>query len=838
MTTSSGSCRTYTLLRPHTKPALYWKDEWISYSALLISSTALAELYPIAAGSRAVIYSENRPEWLMALYAVWRNNGIVVPVDNLATTDELVYILDQTEAETLFCSEKTRPTVMEAITKMPATKTRVVIFDAPDFPTITDDNSKATPLESGHLDDLAAILYTSGTTGAPKGVMLTFGNFLINLESVCNRVPIFNEASRVFALLPAHHILPLVGCFIGPLYAGGSVVMAHTLDPAEMVATIRRHRATIMIGVPRLYALIRKAVMDGLRASVVGRFLYWLSATVNRPAFSRAIMYPAQKKFGGALRQLVSGGAPLDREAARDLTILGFEVLEGYGMTECAPMITFPRPGLTRLGACGNPCLPDSVRIENGEILVRGPHVFPGYWHNPEATAEAIRDGWLHTGDLGYLDKDDYLFITGRKKEIIVLPSGKKVQPTEIEEKLAGLSKDLHDVAVTLHDNRLHALIQPVRGLCDDDPKAQTEHFRWKLLEPYNRQVSSAKKITQLTIVKSDLPKTRLSKLKRHELPALCLNAIDETETATLPAEALGPAYAAFEHFLRTELDCPRVHPNAHWNMDLALDSLALVSILVFVEKTFGIRLPENIFQELPTVLELARYSDAHRIFFHEQAGSWESLLQSPDDQTLELPRSSWAHAFLKTILGLVAKGLFRIQVKGQEHLPSQGPYILAANHQSYLDALFVSMFLDNETLHRTYYYAKQKHVKAGLLTWLADHSNVIVVEVGRDVQTSLRKLALALHQGGNLMIFPEGTRAKNGKIGEFKPAFAKLALELNVPVIPVAISGAWQALRDGVPHPLTQITIEFLPAIAESDRGNENQLTDQVREHIAQHLA
>jgi long-chain acyl-CoA synthetase len=550
-------------------------------------------------------------------------------------------------------------------------------------------------------------------------------------------------------------------------------------------------------------------------------------------------MFPAQKKFGGELRQLVSGGAPLDREVARDLTILGFEVMEGYGMTECAPMITFPRPGRARLGACGNPCLPDSVRIEDGEVLVRGPHVFSGYWRDPEASAEAVPDGWLHTGDLGYLDKDEYLFITGRKKEIIVLANGKKVNPAELEEKLAGLSTDVRDIAVTLRDDLLHALILPRPSLCNDNPAELAEHFRWHLLEPYNRLVSSAKKITQLTIISGELPKTRLGKLRRHQLAALARDSRTEAAPAAVAPETLGPAYSALETFLRGDLECPRVGPDSHWEMDLALDSLALVSVLVFVEKTFGIRLPENIFQECPTVVELARYADANRIFFHEHAGKWEVLLDAAETLPPDLPRSGWIHPFLKTTLGLLARAYFRISVKGLENIPSQGPCILAVNHQSYLDGLLVSMCLDNSMLRRTYYYAKRKHVKSGLLTWLAEHSNVIVVEVGRDVRLSLRKLSQALRQDGNLMIFPEGTRSADGKLGEFKPMFAKLALELNVPVIPVAISGAWKAMRrDGVlPRPLTHVGIEFLPAMPDSARGDEGLLCDSVRDCIARQL-
>ncbi|HOD99927.1 MAG TPA: AMP-binding protein [Kiritimatiellia bacterium] len=829
----------FALLRPLPKPAILWKDTAISYADLLTHSAALASLYFSSPGERVVIFSENRPEWVSALLSIWRNRCVVVPVDAFSPAAELAYILGQTEPVAIFCSAKTTPVVQEALGTLPALNARMVCFDNEDFPAIPSGCVADTPLMAGAEDTLAAILFTSGTTGAPKGVMLTFGNIKVNLESVCDRVPIFTPQTRTFALLPAHHILPLVGCLLAPLYSGGTIILAHSLDPADMVGTMRRHRATLLIGVPRLYALFRKAILDNLFKSPVGRLLYRLSARINRLGVSRVLLYPVQKKFGGRLRQMVSGGAPLDRDVARDMTIMGFQVLEGYGMTECAPMITFPRPSAVRLGSCGQPCLPDSVRIEEGEVLVRGPHVFPGYWRNPAATAEAIQDGWLHTGDLGYLDNENYLFITGRKKEIIVLPNGKKVNPAELEEKLLALSPDIKDVAVTLQDDLLHALIQPVPGFLEGVPSQQAEHFRWQLLQPYNRLAPPAKKITQLTIVTADLPKTRLGKLKRHELPPLATGTFSNGSAPAPKPEDLGPAYEAFDHFLRTELECPRVAPTAHWEMDLALDSLARLSVLVFIEKTFGIKLPETAFQDYPTVLALARHADEQRLFFRQGGGGWDALLKAqPDEKPLELPRSRWIHPFLKNLFGTLLRLLFRVRAEGRQNIPAQGSCILVANHQSYIDGLFVSMFLTNRFLRRTFYYAKRKHVKKGLLTWLARNSNVIVVDVGRDVQISLQMMAQALRSGGNLLIFPEGTRSPDGRLGDFKTTFAALAKEVQVPVIPVAINGAHQALARGtrLPRLGTRVTVRFLPPIS-PENFDTHQLTETTRTAIAQNL-
>ncbi len=274
--------------------------------------------------------------------------------------------------------------------------------------------------------------------------------------------------------------------------------------------------------------------------------------------------------------------------------------------------------------------------------------------------------------------------------------------------------------------------------------------------------------------------------------------------------------------------------------MDLALDSLARLSVLVFIEKTFGVKLPETVFQDYPTVLALSRHADEQRLFFRESAGNWGSLLKTQPAGPLELPQSNGIHPFLKTLFGLLLRMAFRVRAEDRTNLPAQGPCILVANHQSYIDGLFISMFLTNALLHRTYYYAKRKHVRNGLFEWLARNCNVIIVEVGRDVEVSLQKMAQALREGGNLIIFPEGTRSADGQLGDFISTFAAMALELNAPVIPVAISGAYRALPRGkrLPRFFTRVTVRFLPPMPEADRVSENRLAEATRDTIARHLA
>lgn len=832
------------LLTARGKPAIFWMDEVISYEDLLARVHAVAGLYASMPGDRIAIFAQNRPEWIAAAYSVWRNRCVLVPVDAMCPAEEVRYILQKTRPTAVFCSAKTEAVLRDAVAQLPpdAPRPALISMDAPDFPEQVPASGTPAPILVQDADALAAILFTSGTTGMPKGVMLTFGNMLANLTLVCERVPIFNEKTRMFALLPLHHILPLMGCMMASFYAGSSLILAHSLDPTEMVKSMQRHRATILIGVPRLYALLRKAIVENLQRSFVGRLLFRTAKRIHHPAASRILLFPVQKKFGGCLRQMVSGGAALEREVAMDLTTCGFEVLEGFGMTECAPMISFPRPGTVRLGSCGNPALPDCVRIEDGEVLTRGPHVFKGYWEDPAATEEAVVDGWLHTGDLGYLDNDNYLFITGRKKEIIALPNGKKVNPAELEEKLVALDPNIREVAVTMRDGLLHAILVPVPGLEENVPARQAEYFRWKLLDPYNRLVPPAKKITQLTIFEGELPKTRLGKLKRHELAPLAVGTF--AAAGNVPKVAFTDdeqaAYDVFARFLQAQLDCKRVSPDSHWDMDLALDSLARLTLLVFIEKTFGVKWPEGIFMEAPTVADLVRRTAADKKCFNEAAGEWDQLVQvtgtAAAEEELELPRSNWLHPVIQKTAALLLRVCFRVSQEGAETLPMDRPVILAANHQSYIDGLFVSMFLKTKFLRNMFYYAKAKHVKPGALSWLAAHCNVIVVQEGHDVQASIQKLAKALKLGKSVLIFPEGTRSVEGQLGDFRGTFAHLAAELAVPVVPVAIRGAWKALPRGH-HTLrfgTRVEVRFLEPIQGNDPA---QIVEATQAAIAKNV-
>jgi long-chain acyl-CoA synthetase len=340
--------------------------------------------------------------------------------------------------------------------------------------------------------ETAVIIYTSGTTGSPKGVMLSYDNLLVNIEAVTNDVNIYKEEDKVMVLLPLHHIFPLMGTMVIPLSVGGTIVFSPSMASEDIMATLQ-HGITIIIGVPRLYNLIRKGIRDKINKSGIAKLLFKIAEKKNSLTFSRKIFGSVQRKFGGKIKFMVCGGAALDKDVCKDYLTLGFEILEGFGMTECAPMITFTRPGRVLPGSAGEPLKTNEVKVIDGEIVNRGRNVMLGYYNRPEETGAILKDGWLYTGDLGYLE-NNRIFITGRKKEIIVLSNGKNINPEEIENKISSYSEVITEIGVFEKQDMLHAVIYPdyqkAKQLGIDNVE---EMIKWQVIHKYNQSVTPYK---------------------------------------------------------------------------------------------------------------------------------------------------------------------------------------------------------------------------------------------------------------------------------------------------------------------------------------------------------
>ncbi len=813
-------------IKPSEKPALIWKDENISYNEVLKNISSYSTLLSLDNFSKVAILSENRPEWIYAFYAGWKKNACIVPIDFMSSVDDISFILNDCKPEYIFYSETTKENIQIAASKI-SYEPFLINIDEIKPVVINDDFS----FPERDLNDTAIIIYTSGTTGIPKGVMLSFDNLLVNIEAVSRDVEIYKPEDKVLILLPLHHIFPLAGTAIITLSVGATAVFSPSMSSEDLIATLQKHGISIIIGVPRLYNLIRKGIRDKIDKSAVAKLLFKIAQKNNSLSFSRKIFKKVHDRFGGNIKYLVSGGAALDPAVAKDFTTLGFEILEGFGMTETAPMITFTRPDEVYPGSAGRPLETNEVKVIDGEIVNRGRNVMKGYYNRPEATAEIIKNGWLHTGDIGYFDEKNRIFITGRKKEIIILSNGKNINPEEIEIKLASMSDLINEVGVFEKNDMLHAVIYPeYQKAKQKEVDDLEEYLTWNVIDKYNQSVTPYKKVMKFSLLKEPLPRTRLGKLKRFLLPELESHFGEKKKNAVEPDFR---EYQLLKEFIQSNKDV-KVHPTDHLEIDLGLDSLDKVNLIVYLESTFGISLPETELLSFSSIQKLAENIRDTKTKLNFEAVDWSSILKEHLD--IDLPLSWFTHNLIKNAAKIFLRFYFRLKGEGIENIPD-GPFILAPNHQSFIDGLFVAVFLKNKLMKKTYFYAKEKHIKQAWLKFIANKNNVIVMDLS-DLKSSLQKLASVLKKEKNIIIFPEGTRTRDGEIGSFKKTFAILARELNIPVVPVAIDGAFNAMPRGtrIPRPMKKISVKFLKPVYPINETYDS-LKDKVFEMVSNSL-
>jgi len=422
------------------------------------------------AGDKVIILAENGPWWVIADFAALCLGAVTVPIYPTLTPEQVRYIIDDSDASIVLCSSQALWRKIEAIKGSLGKVAHFVCFPADTYPgaiRLADLLERGRALDAADpgafektalgvkADDLASIIYTSGTTGVPKGVMLTHGNFVSNVETLASIVK-FGHPDYVLSFLPLSHVLERMVTFAF-LSRGCSIAYAESVD--TVAENLLEVRPQIMVSVPRLFEKIYAKVLDNVargsglkkkiffwgigtgiessRRALSGRkisvFLRFKRALASKLVYSKVL-----EKTGGRVRFFVSGGAPLSKDIAEFFHAIGLVVLEGYGLTETAPVIAVNTFEAMRFGTVGRPIPGIQVKIaEDGEILVKGPNVMKGYHKKPEETREVFdADGWFHTGDIGRLDEDGYLVITDRKKDLIITAGGKNIAPQPIENTL------------------------------------------------------------------------------------------------------------------------------------------------------------------------------------------------------------------------------------------------------------------------------------------------------------------------------------------------------------------------------------------------------------------
>lgn len=827
------------MIKDFHKTAIICGERNVSYTEMLKYIRQYAQVSNYEERSHVIIFSENREEWIYAFFSVWNKHAIAVPVDASSTDSDLAYIINDCRPAFIWASSKTVATVQQALA--------LAKLDIPIA--LLDLNSVDTNVEVPEKEDTwlegnetAVIIYTSGTTGSPKGVMLSYDNLEANKYGVCEEVKIFSEHRRALILLPVHHILPLQGTVIIPIVQGGGVAIAPSMTGPDIIDTLYRGQVGIFIGVPRLWQTLYMGIMKKINASAVTRTLYNMCYKANSPALSSIVFKSISKMMGGHLEYCVSGGAALDPEIGRGLKTLGFNLLEGYGMTETAPIIAFTRPGDYIPGCCGLPLPSVECKIVNGELCAKGPNVMKGYYNRPEETAAVIdKDGFVHTGDLASIDEKGRVTITGRTKEIIVLSNGKNVQPAEIEYRLEKYDSLVKECAVTEKDDMLLAIIVPQDACAEGKTDAELEEqFKREIIEPYNKTVENYKKVMRLFVYRGALPRTKLDKIQRFKLKDI-LNAQDNATDTPQGDNAKSPVLSSstteleefliLKNYIEQEKKLP-VTPQSHIETDLAFDSLDKVGLQGFIEDTFGMKVNADNMVDFKNIHEMAEHIHAEKTRMEVGDTDWHTILND-DKEQLELPSTSVTYPLTARCCKTYFKLHNHLTVKGKENIPQSGPFILAPNHQSVLDGPLAVAGIPWSLLSDCYFYATEEHVQHPVLRYLAKRNNIILMEKS-NLKTSILKLARVLRQGKIVIIFPEGSRTHTGAVGKYKKMFAILSKELNVPILPARIDGAFESLPRGKRIPNSHpVSITYLPVVNPTKDITYEQLTEQIRSAV-----
>jgi long-chain acyl-CoA synthetase len=802
-----------------------WSYTYAETAARARSFAARLREAGIAKGQHVVIWSENRPEWVMAMWGCLLGGVVLVPIDYRASAEFMWTVARIVDARAILAGDTvpppeawSAPTGGEEHGGRPVWKIATLTAAA---------DAAQPPRVDLSADDVAEVIFTSGATAEPKGVILTHRNILANIVPIEREIAKYRKYARPFHPIRFLNLLPLshmfgqaMATFIPPLL-GGLVLFTRTFTPEEIAAQVRARRVSVLVCVPKMLEVLRDHLLRVLpeTGTPPPPGLHW---TARWWRYRRA-----HRLFGLKFWAMVVGAAPLDPDVEAFWGRLGFLVVQGYGLTETAPIVTLNHPLHAVRGAVGRPIGGVEVRIaEDGEILVRGENVSTGYFHAPEETRTAFRDGWFHTGDIGEFDAQGQLHIKGRKKEMIVTPEGLNVFPEDVERALneqAGVRESAVVGAPVAGGSaeRVQAIVALAPG-ADLDAAVRAANAR---LQDHQR-IRAAVRWTA-----GELPRTEgTRKLKRRELREWLVRGQQEAGATAPASQAAGRARSVttvLERFApgRTILPDTTIQ-------ELGLSSLERVELMMALEEAFQVTIDETRFAAAATVADLealTRPLDVGGPAGRAHAGALEPAPGAPEPVDFpawsrSLPARALRRASLPTWILPLGRIFASLKVEGLEHLDElQGPAIFAANHQSHFDTPVVLMALPPRWRYRTapamakefftpHFHPEGFSRRAVLTNRLNYHLAALFFNAfplpQREAGTrqTLRYIGTLLAEGYSVLIFPEGRRTGEGEINRFQPGVGMIGARLQAPVVPVRLDGldrilhaSWRFPRRGI---------------------------------------
>ncbi len=803
-------------------------------------------------GSRLAILADNHPRWVAAYLGTIASGCAAVPLDTALHADQVTKLLKDSGASAVFCDAKHAAVARPAAAEL---KIGLVLTD-PDrmtTPSAEDHWSANLPAifevgpgnfkpAAANNDDLASLLYTSGTTADPKGVMLTHANFLGEVEAVFNWIDL-GPSDALLGVLPLFHVLAQMANLLLPLVKGSRVVYLETLNTTELLRALTERNITAFAVVPQFYYLIHERIFQEVeKRGTLTKTLFAAMIAFNRTLRKIGInagpvlFKKVHQTLGPNMRYLATGGSRFDPGIMRDFHDLGIDILQALGLTETTAAIFVNSPNDNVIGSCGTAMKGVEGKIVDpqpqeegppvGEVAVRGAVVMKGYWNRPDATAAVMREEWFMTGDLGYFDSTGHLFLTGRKKEVIVLSNGKNVYPEEIETHYLK-SPYIKEISVMGLEgkpgeggDRLHAVVVPNFDVLRQEKIVNSKEAIRFDVEGLSAKIASTKRIGSYEIWQDDLPRTTTRKIKRFEvqkrvkanqsrkggddsdLPAE--KPLTEDEIAWLDQPDVQPGLKIIREGARSIP--PTMRPTLNLELDLGLDSMQRVELLSRLEEELGGNVEESQLAEIYTVRDLlgavlkSAASGAGGTGTRVTFAGWKAILaEEPDNpEVLALTHPNRAMDvfwFLVSRLAqVIALDRFHLGVSGLENLPKSGPYIISSNHQSYLDPVILASVLPPDVFRRLFAVGTSDIFGKGFMRRLARSIKVVVLDADANLVPAMRAGAFGLRRGMALILYPEGERSIDGTPPIFKKGAAILSIHMQAPIVPVAIEGFYDA--------------------------------------------
>ena len=797
--------------RYEDRPAIYFKSAFrtfsFSYRQMYRRSLGVANYLAqkgIHKGDRILVWSYNGQEYASILLGCALSGVVVVPIDFGSKADFVRLIAEKVGARHLFHSRR-RPFRQKSLSHL-------CVEDL-------DQELAEVPISKTDFgvrdDDVYEIVYTSGTTSDPKGVILTNKNIVSNILHIAEVMPISSD-NTCLSVLPLSHMLEQVPGFLYPLASGCSVTYLHSRKSTAVIEALRRHRVSIMVAVPIFLSVLRENILREVQARGRERlFRRMLSLSSHLPRPARRFLFRAiHKKLGGRLRMFFTAGSVLEPALEEFWTALGFEVYQGYGLTETTTAVTLNTRTHQRTGSVGR-CLPhQEVKLgPENEIWTRGDNVTPGYWENPEENAARWEDGWFKTGDIGEFDGEGYLFFRGRLKNMIKSASGLNIYPEDIEPVLCKMPGVKDCCVIGLEeggDIRVHAVI-----LIEKDEAWDNESVR-AMITSANRILQPHQQIQGFSIwPHEDFPRTNTLKIKRGPV----LQEIQQGKPAGGGARDNTVPQSSGDRILDllanlAKVDAQTITTESNLVSDLGLDSIARVELVTMLEEEFNLEIDESAFDAGTTVSGV------------------KEIVASKQSETLHygFPRWSrtWPARVARRLLQVVAfrvPSLFsRTTVKGRENLEGlKTPAIFIANHTSQYDVFYIVRalpwrlrkialaaaadilfeFKPGDSWGR-WLYVRFCGFGATLLM------NLFPLSRGSHVKRSFEYMGELVDDGWNVLLYPEGKITLTGEMDRFKGGIGLLTQAMQVPVVPVKIDGLYSIVPTTDPDHLRWIPKRF----------------------------